>query len=64
MGARRNFSRGGKPLGGGPKSVKGGGAYFFIQTLKYAYTEGGGVVLIPAEFFLGALKIKVDLQNL
>ena len=51
MGARRNFSRGGKPLGGAPKkSVKGGPHIFFRQALKYAY-RGGGVVLMPPEFF-------------
>ena len=65
MGARRNFSRGGggNALGGGAqKSVKGG-PHIFRQAL-YAY-RGGGVVLKPAEFFLGGPKsIKVDLQNL
>ena len=44
MGARRNFSRGGKPLGGGPQKIcEGGPPYFFRQALKYAYRGGGGV---------------------
>ena len=52
MGARRNFPRGGQTFGGGApkKSVKGGPHIFFRQALKYAY-RGGGVVLMPAEFF-------------
>ena len=60
------FPGGGKPLGGAPKkSVKGGPHIFFRQALKYAYRGGGGVVLMPAEFFVGDPKsIKVDLQNL
>ena len=60
------FPRGGKPLGGPLKICEGGPPYFFRQALKYAYRGGGGVVLMPAEFyFLGGPKsIKVDLQNL
>ena len=42
MGARRNFSRGGKPLGGPQKICEGGPPYFFRQALKYAYRGGGG----------------------
>ena len=52
MGARRNFSRGVQTFGGAPKkSAKGGPHIFFRQALKYAYRGGGGVVLMPAEFF-------------
>ena len=51
MGARRNFSRGGEPLGGPPKICEGGPPYFFRQALKYAHRGGGGVVLMPAELF-------------
>ena len=66
MGARRNFSRGGQTLGGGPQKIcKGGPPFFFRQALKYAYRGGGGVVLMPADFFSRDPKsIKVDLQNL
>ena len=41
MGARRNFSRGGEPLGGPKKSGKGGPHIFFRQALKYAYRGWG-----------------------
>ena len=66
MGAHRNISRGGQTFGGGPQKICEGGPHiFFRQALKYAYRGGGGVVLMPAEFFLGDPKsIKVDLQNL
>ena len=53
MGARRNFSRGGggQTFGGGLQKIcEGGPLYFFRQALKYEY-RGGGVVLMPAEFF-------------
>ena len=60
MGARTNFSRGGGPQ----KICEGGPPYFFRQALNM-HIGGGGVVLMPAEFFLGDPKtIKVDLQNL
>ena len=53
MGARRNFSRGGANLWGGPQKICEGGPHFFRQALKYAYRGGGGgwVVLMPADFF-------------
>ena len=45
------FPGGGANLWGGPKKIcEGGPPYFFRQTLEYAY-RGGGVVLLPAEFF-------------
>ena len=70
MGARRNFSRGGANLWGGPKKIcEGGPPYFFRQALKYAYRGGGGGEGCSFDarrfFFLGDPKsIKVDLQNL
>ena len=52
MGAHRNFSKGGQAFGGAPKKfVKGGPHIFFRQALKYVYRGGGGIVLMPAEFF-------------
>ena len=52
-GRPQEFFQGGANLWGGApkKSVKGGPHIFFRQALKYAYRGGGGVVLMPAEFF-------------
>ena len=47
------FVRGGEgqTFGGPQKISEGGPPYFFRQALKYAYRGGGGVILMPAEFF-------------
>ena len=66
-GRPQEFFQGGANLWGGPKKICEGGPHiFFRQALKYVYRRGGGVVLMPTEFFFsrGPKSIKVDLQNL